>query len=55
MLNYFTFLSPSHIRDLMDSHSREPEKRKAHVKLAEQVAGANPTTCTFTTTTPALQ
>ena len=37
MLHFFTFLSVGHIKDLMEAHQREPEKRKAQTKLAEQV------------------
>jgi NADH:ubiquinone oxidoreductase subunit E len=37
MLHFFTFLSVGHIKDLMVAHQREPEKRKAQMKLAEQV------------------
>ena len=37
MLHYFTFLSVGHVNDLMESHWKAPEKRKAQTKLAEQV------------------
>lgn len=37
MLHLFTFLSLSQISELVKSHQREPEKRRAQTKLAEHL------------------